>query len=852
MSAVLHTLTRAVGRHPAATIIIVLLATIGLAAFIPQAELVNDNASFSPNTPQVQASQQLQQQFSDSATTTLQVVISDPDGDVISADGVTTVNTTIDVAHDVFGDALQTNPQTPAGVVSYLTPAQAAAQFLGTNLTQADDTAVDQLQQQALQQPTESPDTQQDAPGQRNRAGDISQLTQQLTSGDDPTNAQHGLVLLQLNRNAYPTDGDLIGAQNTFADKLQAADTPLQAVPFSFELISAPDSEFQTEVQTLGLVAAAVILIVLGFVLRARRGPKLGRGDAIRRSLADMATALLTVILAVIWVQGLQVLLGPDHLGLVGQASPPTQIVPILLLALGVDYAIHVQARYREELGEGLRNPAALVEALGPTVGIALLLSMVTTSVGFLTNLFSPIPAIRDLGVLSAVGIICAFILSLTFLPAVRSLLDRRAARHNRLAVDEVAPHEASVFTHMAMAGLRPALNHPIAMLTAASVLAAAGGYGLTQLETQFDVTAFLPADSPYVTTYETLTEQFNGGLAETTEVLITGEVLTPAVHNATAATADHLTDKPGIVTLGDGPAITSPTSVLAELTADNDQQTNALQQAKAAGLQPDGTVTADANMDDIYQPLHDTFPQVAGVINLDDGPPTLRMAVRTQSDTAGINTVTTTLTNAVQPIRNAGAQATVTSEAIINDDILTSLSDSQTQGLAITVIVVMVLLGLVYGIRSRQPGLGVLIMLPVVAVVLWTFGLMALTDIPFDPVTAVISALVIGVGVDFCIHLGERFVEDAQRHNWDTHHALQSSLHHTGAALAGSGATTMLGFSVLTTSSIVPFQRLGIVTIYAVGLSLLATLFVLPPILVLYARRHHHKPHTAEFHTTN
>jgi predicted RND superfamily exporter protein len=68
---------------------------------------------------------------------------------------------------------------------------------------------------------------------------------------------------------------------------------------------------------------------------------------------------------------------------------------------------------------------------------------------------------------------------------------------------------------------------------------------------------------------------------------------------------------------------------------------------------------------------------------------------------------------------------------------------------------------------------------------------------------------------------------------------AMRSTMRHTGGALAGSAFTTMAGFGVLVTSSLVPFRQMGLVTVYAIGLSLMAAVFVLPSMLALWDGYH-------------
>ena len=122
-----------------------------------------------------------------------------------------------------------------------------------------------------------------------------------------------------------------------------------------------------------------------------------------------------------------------ERVGLIASFNNITQIIPILLIGLGVDYGIHITSRYREEVGRGQDVDGAIRTAIG-TVGIALALATLTTAIGFLTNVLSPVPALVDFGVLAAIGIAVSFILTLTFFPAARTLMDRRTERGGKLS----------------------------------------------------------------------------------------------------------------------------------------------------------------------------------------------------------------------------------------------------------------------------------------------------------------------------------------------------------------------------------------------------------------------------------
>ncbi len=823
MSALPSFLTRFSAHRPWVVMGLVLVITMTLTWFAPQSELSNDSTSFSPRTDEVEALDELRARFDDSSTATLQVVVTGDD--VISVDGVQSAVLIDQTAQDVFGEQLAGN----GAIITYAAPTINAAAANGLDVAALDDAAIDDLQRAGL---AELPAAQADR-------------IESLAAGDDATSADAGLVLVTLDRSAFADDDALAEAQRVFIDELDAQAIPLETAAFSTELVRAPDDSFQQEVARLFLFAALVILIVLALVLRARRGEHLSGAAAIRRSMADMGLAIGGVVIAIMWNQGIAVLLGPNYLGIVGEPTPPTQIVPILLLALGVSYAIHTHSRYREELARGNADPTAVAGGLGRTVGVALALSMLTTGFGFLTNLFSPLPAIQDLGVLAATGIVAVFIVDLTFLVAGRTLLDRRAHRNDRLPTAEIAPQETATLSRVATIGLRPALGAPVAVLAITGAVTVASAFAGTQLETEFSPVDFLADSDPSKAAFIVLDESFGGGLAETTDVLVTGpEVLTPAAHNATALVADGLAGEAGIITLDNRPAVVSPVSALADaqLAAATDAEVAAVGVAQAAGLQPDGTIEASGDVAVIYGEMAAAFPTVGAVVDpfaTTDGvaDPAVRLSISTQSEVVGVSNLRTVVDDSLVPLTATGVTAVATSNAIVDDLTINAMSDSAVTGLLLTLAAVTALLAGVYWFRSRRAGLGALVVLPVAIVVINTFGLMWIFGIPFDPITAIVSALVVGVGVDFCIHLGERFTEDLEAADGDIPTALRRALRHTGAALAGSAATTILGFAVLMFGSIVPFQRLGFVMTSAMVLSLLAVVFVLPAILVLYGR---------------
>ncbi len=183
------------------------------------------------------------------------------------------------------------------------------------------------------------------------------------------------------------------------------------------------------------------------------------------------------------------------------------------------------------------------------------------------------------------------------------------------------------------------------------------------------------------------------------------------------------------------------------------------------------------------------------------------------------------------------------TNQNIVSQGVARALQESQLGSLALTIVVAGLVLAINFWFESRRPFLGVITILPVALIVLLVFGIMAARGIPFNPVTAMIANLAIGIGVPYTIHITHRYQEDRLRFD-SPEAAIRSTTTHTGGALAGSAFTTAAGFGILVTSTLKPFQQFGEVTFWAITIALVGSVLVLPSLLILWDRWHRNRGH--------
>ena len=254
--------------------------------------------------------------------------------------------------------------------------------------------------------------------------------------------------------------------------------------------------------------------------------------------------------------------------------------------------------------------------------------------------------------------------------------------------------------------------------------------------------------------------------------------------------------------------------------------------------------VADSADVGALYGTLFDASPEAArGVLYVDESGAYVSalFVIQTQAGEAGAAELQEDLNVAFMPVNDAGLSSVVTSTAIISEVIINTLQDSQLSSLAYTLIAVLILLVINFWFEVRRPMLGVITTLPVVLVVLLSFAIMWVAGIPFGPITATVAALAVGIGIPYMIHVTHRYEEDRIR-NDNENDAIESTLTHTGGALAGSAMTTIFGFGILMTSTTIPFRQFGLVTAYTILLSLMAAMLVLPSMLVVWDRWHRNR----------
>ncbi|MCH2439862.1 MAG: MMPL family transporter [Candidatus Poseidoniia archaeon] len=173
-----------------------------------------------------------------------------------------------------------------------------------------------------------------------------------------------------------------------------------------------------------------------------------------------------------------------------------------------------------------------------------------------------------------------------------------------------------------------------------------------------------------------------------------------------------------------------------------------------------------------------------------------------------------------------AGAETSLTGGHVLTVTTIDAIQSTQLKSTLLSVALAMLLLVAIY----RHFGLGLLNVLPVGLATIWILGSMAVLSITLNVMTVMVTALTVGLGIDYAIHIIERYREELARRSEQG--ALEVTIHQTGSALLISGLTTVGGFAVLLLSPMPLVRNFGLLTALTIVYAVLIALLVLPSLL--------------------
>ena len=258
------------------------------------------------------------------------------------------------------------------------------------------------------------------------------------------------------------------------------------------------------------------------------------------------------------------------------------------------------------------------------------------------------------------------------------------------------------------------------------------------------------------------------------------------------------------------------------------DPQLAALFQNASAGVELDAEL-----MRDVLERLQAQEPALARVLSINpEGPDAMLMQFTAYTGDPAASRV---LQEDVKRLWAGEDDAiTAASETIVSFAVADAIRERQTQSIGTTAAVAIGVLAIFFWLTVRQPLLAIIAVGPTFIVLISVLGTMALLDIPYTVITSIITALAIGIGVDYTIHMIHRYREEYGRQR-DPERAAVRTLATTGSALLCSALTTGLGIGVLIASPQLASQQFAITAAITILYSLVVSILVVPPAMTVW-----------------
>lgn len=469
-----------------------------------------------------------------------------------------------------------------------------------------------------------------------------------------------------------------------------------------------------------------------------------------------------------------------------------------ILLGLGIDYAVQFHARFDEERRKDLSIYGALTETVSNT-GPAVLLAMLATTMGFIAMLLTPIPMIRSFGLVAIIGVVCSYLTALFGFPAIATITEY-APKADGGGAGQRLMHAYDILLGKAA---RRVIRIFIPILIISISIAYAGIALDPTIPIDTSTKDMAPADLPAQLSLDKV--EAVAGSVTPMPFYVLGDDLS-------SVEVVGWIDRFGDFVVSSHDEVTSVDSVATVVKQYNN------------GAIPN-------NQEDLNE--------ILAAIPEDKLSPYLQAP-----DESVISFSTVSLTMNAQGELKESVEADVlwldpppdvelypTGDFDLYTNLVTMIADSKDQMTLTGFILILLFLLIAYRrVVAATP------IVPIICIVGWNTVGMLVLGMEYNPISACLGSMTIGVASEYTILIMERYMEEYDK-SGDRMGSIEMAVKKIGSAVTVSGLVTASGFSALMLSQFPIVSSFGLSTVIAVGFSLIGAIVIMPAVLMLLAK---------------
>ncbi len=550
-------------------------------------------------------------------------------------------------------------------------------------------------------------------------------------------------------------------------------------------------------------------------------------GKAIRNDLVILIPLVILVLVFILYV-GLRnkrgvllvliiILLSVlPVIGLMGYLKMPFMVVnsamPIILLALSCAYSIHIIMKFYSAFNHK-KTKTETVHNTMDELFLPITATSLTTIVGFLSLATSPLPILFEFGLLVSAGILWAWVLSITTLPALLIVLPLP-----KIAGQGIMD-EKGFFSKVARGFSRLTVKYKIPVIIFYIIITAVFIFGLTRLRIESRIDRFFSKSSPIRISDRISGEHFGG--SANLSIIIEGDINNPAILNDILDLQEYLKTIEGI---GSTTSIADVICLLNKALHNNNPEFRKIPDT------PEGV----SQLILLYSMSGDP-EDFAMLINSDSTLThmNIRMASMYSID---VKRILNKINNYIPKNFSSDIKYRITGSSILTMQLSEMTAISSIKSILISITAVFIICLFLY----RSIAFGLLNIIPLSITMIIIFGFMGFAKIDFSIEIAIICSIIIGVGIDYALHYTSKYCLLANKMTQEE--TAIAVINETGPPILSNATSIALGFLILPLSLIIPIKSLGLLVSISMLMAAIVTLTVLSSILIIVKPKVRHK----------
>ncbi len=520
---------------------------------------------------------------------------------------------------------------------------------------------------------------------------------------------------------------------------------------------------------------------------------------AFLRSFWGTVATLFVIILSVMSAMGIAGFMGV-------KLTPPSAIAPIIILTIAIADCVHILIAILHEMRQGRSRDEAIVESLRVNTQPVFLTSL-TTVIGFLSLNFSDSPPFHDLGNIAAIGVVAAWVLAMTFLPAMIALVP--------IKVNPIASGKSSMMMKLG----EFVIGNRTSLLAIMTIIVIAFVTQIPRIELDDRFVEYFDESIPFRVDSDFTRENLTGiyDLEFSIAAGESGGISNPKYLADLERFAVWLREQPGVVHVN---VMTDVMKRLSKSMHGDDESWYRLPGERNLAAQylllyemslPYGLdLNSQINVDKSASRVSVTLDNVSS----ED----IRMTAQRAENWL--------IENTPVAMRTEGSGAAVMFAHIADRNIKSMLGGTALAFLLISASMVIAL---------RSIRIGLISLIPNMVPAAMAFGLWGLMVGEVGLAVSVIAATSLGLIVDASVHFLSKYVRARRERGASPEDAVRYSFQTVGMALWVTTAVLIMGFVVLAFSSFSLNADMGLLTAITIAFALIIDFLLLPPLLLLF-----------------